>query len=150
MYSNLLKGRLDRRAFISASAIASVVALVVLMVVLVPVALIGIISPTVGNSFVIKGVTMVAGVAIAVPYLVLMASLIIRRVHDFGGRGSLWLFALFLCLVLEHLLDMGIFRLLLVFGVLVLCVIPGSKVRNYYGPKPNKKFKLDFSRWYSY
>lgn len=150
MHSNLLKGRLDRRGFFAASAIASGVALVVLMVVLIPIALIGIVSPAVGNSFVIKGVTMVAGAAIVIPYLVLMASLIIRRVHDFGGRGSLWLFGLFLCLVLERVLDIGLFRLLMVLGVLILCVIPGNKVRNYYGAKPNKRFKLDFSRWFSY
>lgn len=150
MLSNLLKGRLDRRAFIVAAAIASAIALGVMLVVLVPIALIGIVAPAVGDSVVFKLITVIAASAIGIPYAVLFASLIIRRVHDFGGRGSLWLFAIFVSLVLERVLEMGIFRLLAVFAILILCVIPGNKVRNYYGAKPNKKFKLDFSRWYSY
>lgn len=150
MYSNLLKGRLDRRSFFIASAVASVTALVVMMIVLVPIALIGIISPKVGDSFVLKGVTLFAGAAIAVPYLVMMASLIIRRAHDFGSRGSLWILGLSSLLIAERILDMSTLRLIVILGILILCVFPGNKVRNFYGGKPSKKFKADFARWYNY
>lgn len=150
MYSNLLKGRLDRRSFFIAACIASFVALSVMMIVMIPIALIGIISPKVGDSFVLKGVILLAGAAVAIPYLALMASLIIRRAHDFGSRGSLWILSFTSLLVLERLLDMSTLRLIVLLGLFALCVVPGNKVRNFYGGKPSKKFKLDFARWYNY
>lgn len=150
MYSNLLKGRLDRRSFFLASAVASVTALVVMMIVLIPIAMIGIISPKVGDSFVLKGVSLFAGVAIAIPYLVMMASLIIRRAHDFGNRGSLWILGLTSLLVAERILDISSIRLVVILALVVLCIYPGNKVRNFYGGKPNKRFKADFARWYNY
>ncbi len=122
----------------------------VMFVILVPVALVGIVAPKVGDSVVITGFTFIAGVAIAVPYVVMMASLVIRRAHDFGSRGSLWIIAVTTLLILERLLDIELFRLIAIIALISLCVIPGNKVRNFYGAKPQKRFKMDFARWYNY
>ncbi len=150
MYSNLVKGRLDRRSFFVASSVATITALVVMFVILVPVALIGIVAPKVGDSIVITGFTFIAGIAIAVPYIVMMASLVIRRAHDFGSRGSLWIISVATLLILERLLDIELFRLIAIVALIALCFIPGNKVRNFYGAKPLKRFKMDFARWYNY
>jgi uncharacterized membrane protein YhaH (DUF805 family) len=62
----------------------------------------------------------------------------------------LWIIAVASLLILERLLEVELFRLIAIVAVIALCFIPGNKVRNFYGAKPQKRFKMDFARWYNY
>lgn len=75
-------------------------------------------------------------------YFFYFSVLFVKRVHDIGYPGMIWLGSFVLSEVLGKLTDISLFNLIGALIIVAVCVLPGQKIRNQFGGKPHKKFAV--------
>lgn len=137
------KGRINRKTFIFGNMVGLAILGFAALIYIIPLAIIDIVVNSVGGA----GATPIFKVLyalFAIPaifYFFYFAVLFVKRLHDIGYPGMLLLWSLILLEGIGHLTDFWIFNILGFLLLAGVCVLPGQKARNNFGPKPAKKFK---------
>lgn len=136
---NFFKGRADRKTYIIGMGLILIITVALMLAFLIPLAAIELVVPAFRDG----GPAFIDRLVLIVPTLFLVISsfsLLIRRAHDIGSDGLVWLVALAIALAARVLLDSGIAGLLPMLVLGALAIIPGNLKANRYGRKPPKKF----------
>ena len=78
----------------------------------------------------------------AIFYFFYFTVLFVKRMHDIGYPGMLMLWAFFILEFIAFFFGFRELNLVVFIIIAGVCFMPGKKVRNNFGPKPHKKFKL--------
>jgi uncharacterized membrane protein YhaH (DUF805 family) len=136
---NFFKGRIDRKTYIAGMAASVSITIALTLAFILPLAMLELAIP----AFREGGPNVLDRLVLVVPTIFIVItsfSLLIRRAHDMGSDGLLWLIALFLALVARVLLDSAVSSILPILVLGILASLPGNKKANRYGRKPSKKF----------
>ncbi|MGI9027763.1 MAG: DUF805 domain-containing protein [Candidatus Saccharimonadales bacterium] len=134
------KGRINRKTFVMGNAVGLAVLGFVALIYIVPVAIIDIlVSGAGGSSPIFKFLYGLYGIP-AIFYGFFAAVLFVKRMHDIGYPGLLLLGIFFVLEIVSHLADIWVLNILGLVMVLGVCALPGQKIRNSFGPVPQKKF----------
>lgn len=138
---NIFQGRVNRKTYLIGMGIVLATTLVLTIAILVPLAAIELIVPAFRDG----GPEFIDRLALVLPVFFLIVggfSLLIRRAHDIGSDGLIWLVALFIALAARVMLDSAIAGILPVLVLGSLASIPGDTKANRYGRKPKKQFAI--------
>lgn len=139
------KGRIDRKTFILGNMVGLGALGLVGLIYIVPVAIIDIIVTSVAKFTAAQPVFQTLYALFLIPaifYFFFFSVLFVKRVHDIGYPGMLILWTVIGSLVLSRVMDIFLLNILGLLIVAAVCLMPGQKERNSFGPKPHKKFKI--------
>lgn len=137
------KGRINRKTFLLGNAIGLAILGFIALIYIVPVAIVDIIVSGSGSSSPIFKVLYFLFIVPALLYGFFAAVLFVKRMHDIGYPGMLLLWTFIILQVLARAVDIWELNVLGLLIIMLVCFFPGQKRRNNFGPKPQKKFKLD-------
>lgn len=138
---NAFHGRINRKTFIFGNLIGLGALGFVAFILLVPPAFIDIILNNSVSHLIYKTFfyfLLLPGLV----YFFYFSVLFVKRVHDIGYPGMVWLGSFVLSEILAKLTDISMFNLIGALIIAAICVLPGQKIRNEFGGKPHKVFKL--------
>jgi len=141
----LLHGRIDRRTFIIGNALAIAVLGVISAVFLIPLAVLDIVFNGSKASVVFKPIYYIFLIPAAI-FCMYFFVLAVRRAHDFGYPGVPILLLFFGLQVGARLSDFWILNVASFLILFALCIVPGNKLRNQFGGRPPRRFKLSSLR----
>lgn len=136
-----LNGRINRKTYMIANLIALGVLGVACALIVVPVAILDIAA----NGSRLSEVLSFFYFAVLLPaflYAFYFSVLMVKRAHDFGSPGILWVAGFFLAQIVGRYFDLYIFNLLCFIIVVFFCAKAGNARRNNFGPPPREKFRL--------
>lgn len=134
-------GRITRTTFVIGNAIGLGILGFIALIYIVPIAILDIVINGSNASSVFKVLYSLIGIP-ALFYLFFFTVLFVRRMHDIGYPGIAILWAFIILQGVAHVADIFILNVIGLLVILGLCALPGQKVRNNFGPKPQKKFAL--------
>ncbi len=137
------KGRINRKTFVLGNAIGLGVLGFVALIYIVPVAIIDILVSGAGGSSTVFKVLYSLFAIPALFFFFYASVLFVKRMHDIGYPGLLLLWSFIILEVVSHLINLWFLNIIVFFVLAAVCALPGQKERNTFGPKPNKKFKLE-------
>lgn len=135
-------GRINRKTFVIGNAVGLGLLGFAALIYILPLAIADIVINGSSGSTLFKflyGLFVIP----AIFYFFYFTVLFVKRLHDFGLPGMLILWTFIISQAGARVLHFPIITLLGIVVVLGLCVVPGQKARNNFGPKPHKKFRLN-------
>jgi uncharacterized membrane protein YhaH (DUF805 family) len=138
---NVFRGRVNRKTYIFGMGVILATTLALMIAFLLPLAAIELVVPAFRDG----GPAFVDKLALVLPTAFLVVgsfSLLIRRAHDIGSDGLIWLTALFIGLAARVMLDSALSGILPMLVLMAVASIPGDPKANRYGKKPKKKFTI--------
>lgn len=135
-------GRINRKTFVFGNIVGLAILGFAALIYIVPVAIIDIVINGSNPSSIFKLLYYVFLIP-AIFYFFFFTVLFVKRMHDIGYPGILILWIFIFAQIVSQLL--GIWQLSVLSFVILLgvCALPGQKIRNNFGPKPSKKFKIN-------
>lgn len=136
-------GRINRKTFVLGNMVGLALLGFAALIYVVPIAVIDIIVNGSKNAPSVFKVLYSMFLIPAVFYFFYFSVLFVKRMHDIGYPGMLILWSFIIVEVLARLADIWILNILGVLVVFIVCFFPGQKIRNNFGPKPGKKFRME-------
>ncbi len=139
---NALSGRLNRRTYIVGNVIAIGALIFVCALIMIPLA---ILSLVLHSKLFDEGVSLLVKILILplMLWLFYFVVLMVRRLHDINLPGLLVVVVFFGLMAIGRVMDIWLLNLLGMLIVLTICLIPGKKHRNQFGPHPRKRVNFD-------
>lgn len=139
---NALSGRVNRRTYVIGNIIALGVLFLLCALIMIPLA---ILSLVLHNKLFDEGVSVIVKILILpiLLWLFYFVILMIRRLHDINFPGLIIVVAFFAFMGFGRLMDLWLLNLAGVFVILAICLIPGKKHRNQFGPHPRKRVNFE-------
>lgn len=138
------KGRINRKTFLIGNAVGLAVLGFAALIYIVPVAIFDILVGALRESG-SPGIFKILYGLFIVPcifYLFFFSVLFVKRLHDIGFPGILILWIFIGLQVVSQLISFWPLHLISLAMLAGVCLLPGQKSRNIFGPKPTKKFKM--------
>ncbi len=136
-----LEGRINRKTYITGNLVGLGLLGLFCAIIVIPVAILDL---ALGNSRIAPVLdVMYFGVLLPVLlYAFYFSVLLVKRAHDLGLPGLLWVAGFFSLQVLARLTDFYLLNIASVFIILFFCLKAGTKGRNNYGPQPRRVIRL--------
>jgi uncharacterized membrane protein YhaH (DUF805 family) len=137
-------GRINRKTFLLGNMLGLSILGFIALIYIVPVAVIDLVvnaSAGAGAGSVFKVLYGLYLIPVLF-YAFYAAVLFVKRMHDIGYPGMFILIVFVISQVLSRIADIWLLNILAFVIVSVVCLFPGKKDRNNFGPKPHKKFRL--------
>lgn len=137
----MLNGRINRKTFILGLALATAVLVAICTLVVLPLALLDLVI----NNKIIDSILSVLYYIVAFPgflYLIFISIMMVRRAHDFNMPGLLMVLLFIGSIGLGFVTDIHYFNIGATLTIVALCLVPGSKTRNRFGPAPRSRFSV--------
>jgi uncharacterized membrane protein YhaH (DUF805 family) len=139
-----LEGRIDRKTFMIGNALGLSVLGFATFLIMVPTAIIDLaIAESHQSTHSVINLFYKLVIIPAAVYFIYFSVLFVRRLHDIGLPGLLPLIGFIVLVGASRKLDLFIVNMIWLLILVFLCVKPGTKHRNNYGPPLRKKFSLN-------